>query len=49
MRMCAGVQKLSRPMDMCHDMSQTPPIMPETMPPTTNQMVQGIEAALDEA
>src|SRR5712692_7820159 len=43
-RMCAGVQKVSRPMDMCQDMSHDPPIVPETMPAKMHQTVQGMDA-----
>src|SRR5215831_2961888 len=45
MAMWAGVQNVSRPIDMCQDMSQIPPTMPETMPATMNQIVQGIDIA----
>src|SRR5580700_1744726 len=47
--MCAGVQKLSRPIDMCHEMSQCPPIKLEVIPPITNQTVQGIDSTVADA
>src|SRR5579864_1795583 len=40
--MCAGVQKVSRPMLSCHEMSQTPPKAPENMATTQHHTYQGI-------
>ena len=42
MAMCAGVQKVSRPIDMCQEMSHSPPIFAETMAAIELQMYQGI-------
>src|SRR5215472_692861 len=48
MAMWAGVQNVSRPIDMCQEMSQIPPTVPETTPATMNQIVQGIDVADEE-
>src|SRR5271169_2705422 len=42
--MCAGVQKVSRPIDMCHEMSHGPPIVPHTTPATMHQIVHGTDS-----
>src|SRR5580704_2652304 len=42
--MCAGVQKVSRPIDMCQEMSQGPPIIPLTTPATMHQIVHGTDS-----
>src|SRR6516225_6830301 len=47
--MCAGVQNVSRPTDMCHEMSQWPPMTPEEIPATMHQIVQGIDSRLASA
>src|SRR5437667_9164319 len=39
--MCAAVQKLSRPMLLCQEMSQTLPTLPEVTAITQAQMYQG--------
>jgi hypothetical protein len=45
MAMCAGVQNESRPMDMCHEMSQYPPITTDTTAAKSAQMYQGTESS----
>jgi len=42
--MCAGVQNVSRPIDMCHEMSHGPPIVPHTTPATMHQIVHGTDS-----
>src|SRR5580692_2395656 len=42
--MCAGVQNVSRPMDMCQEMSHGPPIIPLTTPATMHQIVHGTDS-----
>src|SRR5208282_3449317 len=42
--MCAGVQKVSRPIDMCHEISHGPPIIPHTTPATMHQIVHGTDS-----
>ena len=42
--MCAGVQNVSRPIDMCHEISQGPPIIPLTTPVTMHQIVHGTDS-----
>src|SRR5208282_2997082 len=39
--MCAGVQNVSRPIDMCHEISHGPPIIPLATPATMHQIVHG--------
>jgi len=41
MSMCAGVQNESRPMDMCQEISQYPPITTETTAAKRDQTYQG--------
>ena len=41
MAMWAGVQKESRPMDMCQEISQYPPMTTETEAAKRDQMYQG--------
>ncbi len=40
--MCAGVQKVSRPIDRCQETSQAPPMEDEVMASTPAQMYQGM-------
>jgi hypothetical protein len=40
--MCAGVQKVSRPMDRCQETSQAPPMEDEVIARTPAQMYQGM-------
>jgi hypothetical protein len=42
--MCAGVQNVSLPIDMCHEMSHGPPIVPHTIPATIHQIVHGTDS-----
>lgn len=42
--MCAGVQNVSLPIDMCHEISHGPPIIPHTTPATMHQMVHGTDS-----
>src|ERR1700733_6125346 len=42
--MCAGVQKVSRPMDRCQETSQAPPMAEEVIASTPAQMYQGMVA-----
>jgi hypothetical protein len=42
--MCAGVQNVSRPIDMCHEISHGPPIIPHTTPATMHQIVHGTDS-----
>src|SRR4029077_4869518 len=42
--MCAGVQNVSLPIDMCHEMSHGPPIVPHTIPATMHQIVHGTDS-----
>src|SRR5580692_4137642 len=42
--MCAGVQNVSLPMDMCQEMSHGPPIIPLTIPSTMHQIGHGTDA-----
>ena len=42
--MCAGVQNVSLPTDMCHEISQGPPIIPHTTPATMHQIVHGTDS-----
>src|SRR5580704_13911977 len=42
--MCAGVQNVSRPIDMCQEMSHGPPIIPHTTPATMHQIVHGTDS-----
>ena len=44
MAMCAGVQKVSRPMDRCQETSQAPPMEDEVIASTPAQMYQGMVA-----
>src|SRR5579872_4216629 len=44
--MCAGVQNVSRPIDMCHEISHGPPIIPHTTPATMHQIVHGTDSTL---
>src|SRR4029077_17702466 len=39
--MCAGVQNVSRPMDMCQEMSQEPPITTDTTAPKSDHTYHG--------
>src|SRR5580698_4469074 len=41
MAMCAGVQKLSRPMERCQEISQCAPTIAEVTASTEHQMYQG--------
>src|SRR5215471_3219720 len=41
MSMCAGVQKLSRPMERCQEMSQCTPVMAQVTAATAHQTYQG--------
>src|SRR5690349_4740610 len=41
---CAGVQNVSRPMLLCHEMSQTPPMALDVMAATQHHTYQGIAA-----
>src|SRR5271167_73874 len=41
---CAGVQNVSRPIDMCHAMSHGPPIIPLATPATMHQIVHGTDS-----
>src|SRR5277367_4130901 len=41
---CAGVQKVSRPMDRCHATSHAPPMEAEVTAKAPNQIYQGTEA-----
>src|SRR5580658_1259581 len=43
--MCAGVQNVSLPIDMCQEMSQSPPTIPDAIPATMHQIVHGIDVA----
>src|SRR5579863_203159 len=45
MAMWAGVQNVSRPIDMCQEMSQCPPIIAEVTAATVDQTYQGTRAA----
>jgi hypothetical protein len=47
--MCAGVQNVSLPIDMCHEMSHGPPIIPLTIPATMHQIGQGTDSTRDPA
>jgi hypothetical protein len=40
---CAGVQNVSLPIDMCHEMSHGPPIIPHTTPVTMHQIGHGTD------
>src|SRR6266436_3821371 len=42
--MCAGVQKVSRPIDMCHEMSQCPPVMLDVIPAIMHQIGHGTDS-----
>src|SRR5580704_500696 len=42
--MCAGVQNVSLPIDMCQEISHGPPIIPHTTPATMHQMVHGTDS-----
>src|SRR5580693_9415482 len=42
--MCAGVQNVSLPIDMCHEMSHGPPIIPLTIPATMHQIGHGTDS-----
>src|SRR6266436_2808971 len=42
--MCAGVQNVSRPMDMCHEMSQCPPMRLEVIPAIMHQIGHGTDS-----
>ncbi len=46
MAMCAGVQKVSRPIERCQETSHAPPMEAEVTARTPAQMVQGIEAGV---
>src|ERR1700689_4931453 len=41
MAMCAGVQKVSRPMDRCQETSQAPPMEDDVIASTPAQIYQG--------
>ena len=41
MAMCAGVQKLSRPMERCQETSQAPPMEDEVTARAPHHMYQG--------
>src|SRR5215207_3628543 len=43
MTMCAGVQKVSRPIVECHEMSQSSPIGRHATPQTATHPCQGME------
>src|SRR5580704_2804751 len=43
---CAGVQNVSRPIDMCQEISHGPPIIPHTTPATMHQIVHGTDSTL---
>ena len=43
--MCAGVQKVSRPMERCQEISQCVPTIAEVTAMTEHQTYQGIAAA----
>ena len=45
MAMCAGVQKLSRPIERCQDTSHDPPMLAEVTASAPAQMYQGTEAS----
>src|ERR1700689_4869661 len=47
MAMCAGVQKVSRPMDRCQETSQAPPMEDDVMARTPAQIYQGMVALRD--
>src|SRR6266850_1650214 len=47
--MCAGVQNESRPMDICQEISQCPPIKPLAIPATMHQTVHGTDSTVAEA
>src|SRR5580693_5931487 len=42
--MCAGVQNVSLPIDMCQEISHGPPIIPHTTPATMHQIVHGTDS-----
>ena len=44
--MCAGVQNVSRPIEMCHEMSQYPPNASEVTAAARHHTYHGIEATL---
>ena len=44
--MCAGVQNESRPIDICQEMSQCPPIRLDVIPAIMHQIVHGTESAV---
>src|SRR5438132_870742 len=44
MSRCAGVQNVSRPMDMCQEISQYPPMTTETTAAKSDQTYQGTAA-----
>src|SRR5690349_4947320 len=44
MAMCAGVQNVSRPMELCQEMSQCAPIMAEVTASAEHQMYQGTDS-----
>src|ERR1700722_16329062 len=44
--MCAGVQNVSLPIDMCHEISHGPPIIPLITPATMHQIVHGTDLTL---
>ncbi len=46
MAICAGVQKVSRPMERCQEASQCMPKTAEAREATTHQTYQGIGAAV---
>jgi len=43
MAICAGVQKLSRPMERCQETSHAPPMVAEVTANAPAQMYQGME------
>src|ERR1700761_2614680 len=47
MAMCAGVQKVSRPMERCHETSQAPPMEEEVTAKAPHQMYQGTLEVFD--
>src|ERR1700723_182259 len=42
--MCAGVQNVSLPTDMCHEISHGPPIIPHSTPAPMHQIVHGTDS-----
>jgi len=44
--MCAGVQNVSRPMELCHEMSQCAPMVADVTASVAHQMYQGMPERL---